>query len=141
MNNFLIVVFIFIVFGSCTSRSDRNNLNVNFTDDKRGKFVVDPEIHNFGELESGEVITFSFKISNIGDGDLQIDSIDSGCGCIEIECNQNYFKKNESGYVTVVFNSAGEWGNIYKPIVFYTNTKETRKIIYISAKVNNQLFN
>lgn len=105
------------------------------------KFVVHPEIHNFGTIESGEVATFFFKLTNEGSGVLHIDSINYGCGCIETILKKDELKNGESTYLQVIFNSAGEWGNVNKPIIVHTNSAEKEKSIYISAKVNNQLFN
>lgn len=136
MNKTALILLLFALSIGCNS----TNKNEKTAKPGNPKFGVQPEIHNFGTLESGEVVSFSFKITNLGDGVLKIDSIDNGCGCIETHWPDKKLHTNESEYLEVVFNSAGEWGNIYKPIVLYTNTKETEKILYISAKVNNQLF-
>lgn len=104
------------------------------------KFVVQPEIYNFGSIETGEVLFYSFEYKNNGTGLLKIDSIDSGCGCIKVVFPEKGLKSGESAYIQVTFNSSGEWGNIYKPIYVYTNTEKNKQIISITAKVNNQLF-
>jgi len=132
-------VIVFLLFG-CNNTQTSRNLSVNSTSNNEAKFAVEPEMHNFGELESGEVISFSFKYTNTGEGTLHIDSVDGGCGCIEIELKDEVLKANESSFFTVVYNTAGEWGNILKPIILYTNTLEKRKEIFITAKVNNELF-
>lgn len=124
-------------FFACSNKKEVKN------DENSGipKFAILPEIHNFGQLEAGEVSYFSFKITNSGTGDLTIDSINTGCGCIEVEWNNEIVKSGESKFMKVFFNSAGEWGNIYKPITIYTNTEKRKKEIFLTAKVNNSLFN
>lgn len=137
MLNKLSYILIFFALLSC-KKDTKNKEN---TTEGTPKFGIQQEIHNFGELESGEVISFSFKISNTGTGILKIDSINSGCGCLCVDLDKKALNKNESTYLNVTFNSAGEWGNVYKPITIYTNTKKMESTIYIAAKVNNSLFN
>ena len=139
MNNCLALFVLIVLFTNCSG--DRSNHSINNMD-KVGapKFVVQQEIHNFGSLESGEIVYFSFEYKNSGSGLLKIDSIDSGCGCLEVIWPKKVLKEGESDYIKVIFNSSGEWGNIYKPILIYTNTKKKKHEISITANVNNQLF-
>ena len=139
MNKWPAFFFLIIVIVSCTNTKTKQLAN-NHDEVGAPKFVVQPEFHNFGLIESGEVVSFSFKYSNNGSGLLKIDSVDGGCGCIDVVLEQQNLKPEESSYMQVTFNSAGEWGNIYKPILIYTNTEKTKHEISITAKVNNQLF-
>lgn len=135
--NKTIFFFVILLISSCSGKhkSDKQY------NEGEPKFAIQPEFHNFGDLESGEVVYFNFKVTNSGSGILIIDSIDSGCGCIVTNLDNTTIKPGQTERLQVVFNSAGEWGNIYKPIVLFTNTKEKEKEFYITAKVNNQLFN
>ena len=46
------------------------------------EFVVNEEIHNFGEIISGEIIVCTFTLTNTGNNNLDISKIEEGCGCL-----------------------------------------------------------
>ncbi len=59
-----------------------NDYTLSGTGDARGagdpEIVVDPERVEFGAVGDGETVIESFVISNIGDGDLELDSLEIG---------------------------------------------------------------
>ena len=71
------------------------------------EFVVNEEIHNFGEIISGEVLMYSFTLKNTGSDTLKINNIDEGCGCIEVETNNVPVSPGEEGSINVTFDSSG----------------------------------
>lgn len=105
------------------------------------QLAVQEEIHNFGTLEAGEIVTYSVKIENKGEGTLLIDSVLYSCGCLDITWTESPIAKGKSGFVSITYDSSGEWGNIFKTVEIYSNAPEKKKNVYIAAKVNNQLFN
>ena len=131
------ITLIVLMFQSCVNNKPKQSDKDNGTP----VLAVQNEIHNFGSLEAGEIVSYSFKVTNNGEGNLIIDSVNYSCGCLEVRWTENPIKKGESGYVSVTYDSSGEWGNMYKTIEIFSNAEETKKNIYIAAKVNNQLFN
>ncbi len=134
----LILLVAFQVFFSCKyQNSDKKDTFK--ANDRSAIFAIHPKIHNFGDIESGERISFSFDITNSGTGNLVIDSINGGCGCIETKIESNTIEPGKNSYLEILFNSSGEWGNIVKPVIVHSNAgKDT---IYLTAKVSNKLFN
>ncbi len=105
------------------------------------KLVIQPENHNFGNLEAGDVISFSFKIENRGQNVLTIDSIVADCGCIDVGLEKTELLPNGLCYMQVTYNSAGDWGNIVKTVRLYSNDSIACRTILIGAYVENQIFN
>jgi len=137
-NSILILFVAFSVFFSCKHQNS-NKKDTFKANDGQAIFAIHPKIHNFGDIESGERISFSFDIKNSGTGNLVIDSIDSGCGCIETKLTSKAIEPGKNSYLEVLFNSSGEWGNVVKPVIVYSNAENDT--IYITAKVSNKLFN
>lgn len=132
----IIYLLFLLIVVSCQQKQVKTENN------ERGEpiFVVQPEMHYFGELESGEVVSYAFKITNAGTGPLIIDSISSSCGCIFTSLDKYSISKNESIYLHVTYDTAGEWGNSYKSIQIFSNANPQKQELTVTAKVNNNLF-
>lgn len=105
------------------------------------KFAIQEDFHNFGAVEAGELVSFSFKFTNEGTGNLLIDSIHVDCGCLHVNYPQEPIKAGEKGYVEVLFNTAGEVGYTLKQIEIYSNTPEQLQRLAVTAQVNNKMIN
>lgn len=105
------------------------------------KFEFQEEFHNFGSLEAGEVVAFSFQFTNIGDGTLVIQKVETDCGCTEVHFPKKGIAPGGSDFIEVVFNSAGETGNTYKEVQVFANTTNGVKKLSIAAKVKNDIIN
>ena len=86
-----------------------------------GKIVFDKEIHNFGTLLDGEVISFSFIFRNTGGSPLKVMKAEKSCGCIEIHYNSNPIAPGDSSAIEIVLDTAGEWGNMIKEATIETS--------------------
>jgi hypothetical protein len=105
-----------------------------------GKIVFDKEIHNFGTLKDGEIVTYSFTFRNTGGSPFIISKVEKSCGCIDFKFNSNTIQPGESSSVELIFNTAGEWGNQIKGVTVETSEGE-RKELQIGAYIENKQFN
>lgn len=105
------------------------------------KFAFLQEFHNFGTLQAGEIVAYSFRFTNTGDGDLVIEKAESDCGCITVEFPREAIHAQEAGFVEIIFNSSGEVGKVYKEIILYSNTEPNKTKLAIAATVQNELIN
>jgi hypothetical protein len=103
------------------------------------KFVFSEEIHNFGSLNAGEIVSFTFNFRNEGTKMLIITGVDSGCGCTEVKIPNKRIAPGESGQIEVIYNSAGEVGKQLKIITLFSNAEQAKKQIFIKANVTNEL--
>ncbi len=105
------------------------------------KFAIQEDFHNFGAVEAGELVSFSFKVTNEGSGNLRIDSTHVDCGCLQVNIPQEAIAAGEYSYIEVLFNTAGEVGYTLKQIEVYDNTTDKVHRLAVVAQVNNELIN
>ena len=138
-----IVVFLTIA-QSCGNRRSRENKvaeqNNPIEKKEPGKIVFNKEIHNFGTLKDGEIVSFSFVFRNTGGRAFQITKAEKSCGCIEIKYDTQPVSPGDSSFIELVFNTAGEWGNQLKGATIETSEGE-RKELQIGAYIENKQFN
>lgn len=102
------------------------------------KFVVSEEIHNFGSLKAGEVVSFTFVFRNEGTKTLTIDRAETDCGCTETAIPEKNIAPGKEGRIEVIFNSAGEVGKVLKAITITSNAEQAQIQIFIKANVTNE---
>jgi len=103
------------------------------------KFVFSEEIHNFGSLKAGEIVSFTFIFRNEGTKTLTITDINSGCGCTEVIIPNKSIEPGQEGRIEVIYNSAGEVGKQLKSITITTNAEQAKKQLFIRANVTNEV--
>ncbi|MEL6195218.1 MAG: DUF1573 domain-containing protein [Bacteroidota bacterium] len=79
------------------------------------------EEYNFGQVESGDKVPHKFKFTNTGASDLVITNVKPSCGCTTPSYSTDPIAAGESGYIDVVFNSAGKTGVQNKTITVTGN--------------------
>ena len=126
---------------SCQNNSAKHAGELAKNDVGTPKFEFQEEFHNFGSLEAGEVVSFSFQFTNIGDGNLKIEKVDTDCGCTEVHFPKEEIAPGQTGSIEVLFNSSGETGNSLKEIEVYANTSNSPKKLRIGATVKNEIIN
>ena len=103
------------------------------------KFEFHDEIHNFGTLNAGEVVSYSFRFENSGGEPLTIAHVENECGCLEILYPKKPVQPGEKSTIEVIFNTDGEWGNQFKTIEVETRSGLKKKIA-VTAHVKNEQF-
>lgn len=103
------------------------------------KFVFSEEIHNFGSLKAGEVVSFTFTFKNEGTVPLIIKSADAGCNCTEVILPDQPVEPGKEGQIEVIYNSAGEIGRQLKAITLFSNAEPAEMKLYIKADVTNEI--
>ncbi len=91
--------------------------------------------HDFGRLNAGENISYSFKFTNTGNADLIISSCDASCGCTIADYPRHRIAPGQSGYITVSFRSAGLSGLQIKEVTVAANTQPALTKLRIMAQV------
>jgi hypothetical protein len=93
--------------------------------------------HNFGGINPGDKVQYTFKFTNTGEADLIIDRAMGSCGCTVPEYPKEPIKVNESAEIKVYFNSAGKQGEQTKTVTINTNTKAGVETLTIKASIND----
>ena len=143
VHKILIYTILFFLFASCEPRKPSQKISTsNAPNEKKisGKIVFEKEIHNFGTLKEGEIVSFSFKFKNKGGSPFKIIEAEASCGCIEVKFADTEIVPGDSSFVSVIFNSSGEWGNQLKGATVETSEGE-RKELQVGAYIDNKQFN
>ena len=103
--------------------------------EKMPKIVFETDMHDFGQLMAGEVISYSFKFTNTGNADLVISGCDASCGCTVADYPRERIAPGKTGYITVSFKSQGMSGQQLKEVTVASNAQPSRTRLRISATV------
>ena len=141
--NTLIISLVLLSYSCGNSRSPEKAIlkeNKSFEKKGPGKIVFDKEIHNFGTLKDGEIVSFSFVFRNAGESSFKIIKAEKSCGCIDFKFNSSAIQPGETSSVELIFDTAGEWGNQIKGMTIETSEGE-QKELQINAYIENKQFN
>ena len=93
--------------------------------------------YNFGEINQGDKVSYTFKFKNTGKAPLIISNARASCGCTVPEWPKEPVAPGASGKIDVVFNSAGKSGQQTKSITITTNiADEPQQQVYLKGMVN-----
>jgi hypothetical protein len=135
----LILVLLVFMLNSCNSSIKNEKPVVQMNKPGVAKLVVSEEMHNFGSLQSGEIVSYTFVFRNEGTKSLLIDKAETDCNCTEVKFSKNKIEPGKEGQIEVIFKTAGEVGKVLKTIVIYSNAEQEKKQLFLKANVNNEL--
>jgi hypothetical protein len=107
---------------------------VNTPDYPLTNLAFDAEVHDFGTINQGDVVSHTFTVTNTGDEPLIISNCKGSCGCTVPVCPQEPIMPGESGEIPVEYNSEGKEGLDTKTVTVTANTEPGANILTI--KVN-----
>jgi len=98
------------------------------------------ESHDFGKVEQGPVLEYSFKFTNEGDKPLVIERVQPSCGCTGAATDgKSEYSEGESGEIKISFNTQGREGFQEKQIhIFSNDTKNPEKVLTFSCDISTQ---
>jgi hypothetical protein len=133
-----------IAFVACNSRpSSVVRPSVSDVSEKKnglGKIELTEEMHNFGTLKAGEIVSYSFQFKNNGTAPFRLTKVEPACGCLSVKYDKEDIATQATSVIEVIFHSEDEWGNQIKTVSIETSAGET-KILTIGAYVENKNFN
>lgn len=97
--------------------------------------TFEENIHNFGTLIDGEVVTYKFKFKNTGNADLIISNASASCGCTIPSYPKEPITPGSEGAIDVQFNSTGKVGTFDKNVTITSNTIPTQIYLVIRGEV------
>lgn len=110
----------------------QTNSNVN-----NASKIYFPEIeHNFGKVQEGQKLTYSFRIFNKGSAGLLIKEVKCSSGCTATLSSMTAIKPGQEGSIQFEFDTKNSLGKITKTVTVQSNDpNEPRKILTIYADV------
>lgn len=146
IQNILILIFIAAITLSCNNNNkDNGNLPSDIVnnpksageENRKGVPAIsfENDVHDFGRVIEGEKITYAFKFTNSGDGNLVITNVSSSCGCTVPEFTKDPVKPGEQGNIKVTFDSKNRRGFQNKTVTVVSNTQPNTNVLRIKAQV------
>lgn len=134
------IVFAAVGLVSCHERSgsgQKDSQELQGRDNVEGKPVIKfvEESHDFGDINPGEKVSYTFTYTNEGDGNLVILAAAASCGCTVPKWNKDPLPPGEKGYVEVVFDSSGRSGKQVKNVTIRSNCDPPVKVLQIQANI------
>lgn len=131
-------VFIALVLFACQPAS-RPETEKHDTAELKGvaKFAIHKDFHNFGTLQDGEIVSFSFWLKSTGETQLRITDVETDCGCLEVHFPEQGILPGDSAAVEVVYSSGGDIGKQLKTVSLFTNAEKEQVDLHIAANVNS----
>lgn len=100
------------------------------------KIKLEKSIHDFGTIKQGEKVTTSFQFTNIGKDNLIIYKVKPSCGCTVVDIDKKVIHPNETGKISITFDSYGKEGIQEKHLTIYTNDPTNHAAVFsIKAKI------
>ncbi|MBN1699902.1 MAG: DUF1573 domain-containing protein [Spirochaetales bacterium] len=87
------------------------------------------EIYNFGQVNEGEKVTYTFKFKNVGTKTIIIDDVRTTCGCTLIGEFDREVAPGASGKIPVELDTDGFEREIAKAVQVTTNIPDRKEII------------
>jgi Protein of unknown function (DUF1573) len=94
--------------------------------------------HDFGIINEGVKVDYTFNFTNSGNNDLQITNAVGSCGCTVPEYPKELIKPREKAKIKVSFNSAGKSGKQEKSVTLTANIANQYQVIHIKANIEPQ---
>jgi hypothetical protein len=140
LNRFRIIFILFgLILGSCNSGAKKAEPANQADESGFAEFAFSEELHNFGSLTAGEVVSYTFVFRNTGSKTLIIEQVDTDCGCTKVNVPEKTIEPGMEGKIEVIFNSAGEVGNELKYFTLISNATEPKKQLRIRAQITSEL--
>ncbi len=94
--------------------------------------------YNFGTIAEGEKVAYSYRFKNTGTNPLVIFSASASCGCTVPEKPEKPIMPGETGFIKVVFNSAGKHGHNEKDINVASNANPSFQVLKLTGEVKDK---
>ena len=109
--------------------------------DLKAKLMFENESHDFGKVEQGIQLEYSFKFINEGAVPLFIKKVQPSCGCTGATTGgKNEYAKGESGEIKITFNTQGREGRQEKHIMVFTNDPDfPQKDLKFSCDIDTEM--
>lgn len=101
--------------------------------DNLPKIEITPESFDFGNVQYGQIVKYTFLVKNIGQETLEIKRVATSCGCTKAEIAQKKIEPGEEAKLLVTYDTGAMSGS-------HAQDKQER-IIYVKSNdpVNPQV--
>lgn len=93
-------------------------------------------LHDFGAVKEGDKVEYSFVFWNNGGSPLEIEKIETSCGCTAATLKGNIIQPGEKSFLNVVYDTKNRSGKSSKRVSIFSNDPlEKIKTVIITADI------
>ena len=100
------------------------------------KMDFETTVWDFGVIDQGESVDYSFQFKNSGSDPLIISNAKGSCGCTVPVWPREPIAPGDTGTIDVKFNSKGKKGKQNKRVTLTTNMVPSEQILMVKGQVN-----
>jgi hypothetical protein len=137
-NIYLIIITVAIFAGCDVRKKDKiatNSTTAKTSIDPPTSIILIDTVHDFGQIDEGAVVEFSYRFRNNGKNPLVVNNVSASCGCTVPEKPEHPIKPGEIGYIKVKFNSEGRPGEVHKTVTVTSNAKPEFPMLQLQGEV------
>ncbi len=97
---------------------------------------IDSVKYDFGQIQEGDKVEHTYKLTNTGTENLIIADVRVGCGCTVADFTKEPVPTGGVGEVSIVFDSTEKEGHTEKALNVYTNTEHTPTTLAFMADIS-----
>ncbi|MFH0906867.1 MAG: DUF1573 domain-containing protein [bacterium] len=116
----LILVLAFSIYGYFSAVP-----GVEDNEEDQPKIEINPQTFDFGEVEYGQILEYTFKIKNLSNQILEISKVTTSCGCTTAQISQEKINPQEEIELKVIYDTGAMGGTHAKG--------DQERIIYIKS--------
>lgn len=75
---------------------------------------ISPQSFDFGRIEYGQVVKYSFRVKNLGNEILEIQKVATSCGCTTAEVDRDKIVPQQETKLKVIYDSGAMSGSFAK---------------------------
>jgi len=134
MNRIVIILLLLVSLAGCHGGNGKGN-DAETIVSANTEIVFTEYEHDFGPVEAGEKVSYTFTFENRGPEDLIIASANTTCGCTVPRFDSRPVKAGDKGNLEVVFDTSGRQGLQSKTVSVHSNAKVPVVLLKITAYV------
>ena len=143
MRHLTITLCLLLLLAGCAQKGDKhlstdlvnNPKSAEKPSDKLAVIKFDKTEFDFGKILQGEVVSYTFHFTNVGNVPLIITSVDKSCGCTASDYPHDPIDPGKSGDIKITYDSKGHHGFQSKTLVVSANTMPSQNTLRIKAEV------
>ena len=102
------------------------------------KISFEKEAYDFGTVQEGQVVEYTYKFTNTGIVPLVISNARSTCGCTVPEKPDGPIAPGAASEIKVKFNTKGKLNRQEKPVIITANTYPKETKVYLRGFVEKK---
>ena len=104
------LIFALIVVGLIVYGYFKATPGIENPTEKHPQIEIIPKSFDFGEIEYGEVVEYTFKVKNLGEEILEIKRVATSCGCTTAEVEKEIINPGEETNLFVEYDTGAMSG-------------------------------